>query len=100
MTAPAWLARAAETALARTLVHAEVAGASMERFDYAVATRALARASHRGLAAAFLGWLVSALGGPPRRHRYPSRAARIEAKRERTRSVMRRNAWLARGGDA
>ena len=32
--------------------------------------------------------------------RYPSPAARVAAKRERTRHAERRQTWLSRGGDA
>lgn len=101
MTAPAWLAQAYLEAVSRTVRHGfgeSVAAAA--RYDYASAAREAGRAARWGLAASALGWLVQALGGLPRRHRYPSRAKRVEAKRARTQSAMRRNAWLSRGGDA
>lgn len=98
--APKALRRAHLRALGDMLACAEGAIGLLARYDYAAASRALGYGAGRAAVGIALSAAVALLGGHPPRWRYPSRAARLAAKRARTQHDARRAQWEARGASA
>lgn len=98
--APKALLRAERRATVGVVRESARAIACLATNDHAGAARVGWSLGAWALALLAVAPLVSLLGGHPPRWRYPSRVARIAAKRARTQHEERRAQWESRGAQA